>query len=185
MAFLPNVITAFRICGSLSLIFIEPLTVAFFIIYTLSGISDALDGFIARRFGVTSELGTKLDTVADFLFYAVMLVKILPILIKTLPSGIWIAVAAIIVLRIFSYTLATVKYHRFPTLHTYLNKLSGITLFTVPYFIKHPIGVAVCIAVCAVIALATVEELIIHIKAKDYNGATKTLLFTNKTKAVQ
>lgn len=185
MAFLPNIITAFRIFGSLSLVFIEPLTVAFFIIYTLSGISDALDGFIARKFGLVSELGTKLDTLADFIFYAVLLIKIFPILFEVLPTGIWIAVGVIFILRVFSYTMATLKYRRFPTLHTYLNKLSGITLFTVPYFIKHPIGVAVCIVVCAVIAIATIEELIIHIKAKSYNEATKTLLFTNKTKTVQ
>ncbi len=181
IAVLPNIITFFRICGSVSLVFIEPLTVAFFIIYTLAGISDVLDGFIARHFKATSEFGTKLDSIADFLFYGVMLLKILPLLIKTLTWGIWIAVIGIILVRICSYTLAAVKYHRFSTLHTYLNKLSGITIFFVPYFIKLPLGLTVCNIVCVVAAIAAIEELIIHIRARTYDTSTKTLISHKKT----
>lgn len=182
IAILPNLITLFRICGSVSLIFIKPLTIAFFIVYTLAGISDAIDGWIARRYHVTSELGTVLDTIADFLFYAVMLVKLLPTLRNILPSKIWIAVFAIIFVRICSYLLAAIKYRRFATLHTYLNKLTGITIFIVPYFIKHSPAVAICITVCIVAGLATLEELIIHIRAKKYDSSTKTLLFVKHKK---
>ncbi len=39
----------------------------------LSGLTDALDGFIARRFNMISELGKALDPVADKLTQAVML----------------------------------------------------------------------------------------------------------------
>lgn len=181
ISLLPNIITFLRICGSVSLIFIEPLTVAFFVIYTLAGISDVLDGFIARRFNVISEFGTKLDSIADFLFYGIMLLKIFPILTKTLPLGMWAAVIAIIAVRICSYTLAAVKYHRFAALHTYLNKLSGITIFFIPYFIKMPMGLTICNIVCVVAAIAAIEELIIHIWSKTYNSSTKTIIFYKKS----
>ncbi len=176
MSILPNIITSMRILGALALIFTEPLTLAFFIIYTLSGISDAIDGWIARKFNATSKLGTVLDSIADLLFYTVMLLKIAPMLFEMLPGGIWIAVAAVLLIRIATYILAAFKYHRFASLHTYLNKLTGIVMFTVPYFIKLPIGTAVCFIVCSVAALASLEELIIHIRSKHYDENAKSLL---------
>ena len=54
---LPNCISAVRILGTASLLFIEPLSDPFLIVYTLSGITDVLDGFIARKMKTTSELG--------------------------------------------------------------------------------------------------------------------------------
>lgn len=176
LSILPNIITSFRILGGASLIFLEPLTVAFFVIYTLSGISDVLDGYFARKFNAISKLGTTLDSIADILFYSVMLFKIAPLLFKKLPSGIWIAVGAVIIIRIASYLLAAMKYRRFASLHTYLNKLTGVTMFTVPYFIKFHVGTAICITVCTIAALASVEELIIHLKSKEYDCDTKSIL---------
>ncbi len=177
MGMIPNIITCVRIFGTFSLFFIKPLSIAFFVIYTISGISDIMDGFAARKLGAVSELGTKLDSVADLFFYAVMLVKIFPTLFGTLPRMIWVAVGAIILLRVCSYTVAAVKYHRFSSLHTYLNKLTGVIIFLVPYFIKLPFGNALCIAVCIVAAIAAVEELIIHIRSKEYNEKEKTIFY--------
>src|SRR5947209_2644862 len=36
-----------------------------FLIFILAGVSDAVDGFIARRFGLRSELGAYIDPLAD------------------------------------------------------------------------------------------------------------------------
>ena len=179
MGMIPNIITLVRIIGTLSLFFIEPFSLAFFLIYTVSGISDVLDGFAARKLGAESELGTKLDSIADLFFYAVMLFKIFPTLFDTLPRAIWIAVGCIILIRICSYGIAALKYHRFSSLHTYLNKLTGVTLFLVPYLVKLPCGNVLCIAVCAIAAVAAIEELIIHATSNSYSDKTKTL-FLNK-----
>jgi len=46
------------------------------IIFSLAGISDALDGFLARRWNQTSKLGAFLDPVADKLLVSIMLVLI-------------------------------------------------------------------------------------------------------------
>ena len=61
----PNILTMLRIIGSIAMIFISYDTAAFFIVYSLSGISDALDGFIARRFNQITALGKLLDPLAD------------------------------------------------------------------------------------------------------------------------
>ena len=82
---LPNLLTALRIAGAVCMIFMPPLTQAFFIIYTLCGVSDVLDGTIARAWHSESDFGARLDSIADLLFYAVMLLRIFPVLWERLP----------------------------------------------------------------------------------------------------
>ena len=64
---LPNLITIFRI-------FMVPLIVWLiisgqffiaFLLFVLAGMSDGIDGFIAKRFNQTTELGAYLDPIAD------------------------------------------------------------------------------------------------------------------------
>ncbi len=159
---IPNILTLLRIVGSLLLIFIKPLTAVFYVIYTLSGLTDVLDGFIARRFNASSEIGKKLDSAADLLFYAVMLTKLFPTLFTVLPRPIWIAVGVIFFLRLISYGTAAVKHKKFASLHTVLNKLTGVVMFAVPYFVGTRIFTALCITVCAVSFVAAAHELSVH-----------------------
>lgn len=166
--YLPNFITSLRIIGTACLLFIDPLTTLFYAVYTLSGVSDVLDGFLARKLKVTSELGSKLDSIADLLLYAVMLIKIFPVLLKKLPVKIWIAVGAVLVLRLSSYLVAAVKYHRFASLHTYFNKLTGFSVFLVPYTVELPVFVPFCVVVCVIAGIAALYELRIHINSREY-----------------
>ena len=71
---LPNLITALRIAGTAGLIFAQPLTPLYFVIYTLCGLSDVLDGWLARHTGSASDFGARLDSLADLFFYTVMIV---------------------------------------------------------------------------------------------------------------
>src|ERR1044072_2334198 len=79
---LPNTLTWLRI-------FAIPLVVVFFylpyqwadpaagLLFAVAGITDSLDGYFARRMGLTSRLGAFLDPVADKLIVAVALVLLL------------------------------------------------------------------------------------------------------------
>ncbi len=179
----PNCITASRIIGAICLIFTQPFSYAFYIIYTLCGVSDALDGFVARMTKKTSEFGKKLDSVSDLIFYAVLLLKIFPFLWENLPTYVWIITISIILIRICAYMTALIKYKQFASLHTYANKLTGLSLFLVPYFVKIFDVVAVCIGVCIVAFVASLEELIIHIKSKEYSGTEKSIV-KQKSKSI-
>ena len=64
-----NYITAGRIGLALSLLFVPPLTILFYIVYLLCGLSDMADGLIARKTHTESAFGAKLDSIADFSFY--------------------------------------------------------------------------------------------------------------------
>lgn len=163
---LPNFITSLRIVGTLALLPIEPLSKLFFVVYTLTGITDVLDGFVARLTGSCSAFGAKLDSISDLLFYGVMLIRIFPVMWVRLPAEIWFAVGCIMVIRVISYTVAAKKTGEFASLHTYMNKFTGFAVFCVPYVILQPFAVPVCSAVCLIAALASGEELMIHLKER-------------------
>lgn len=177
---LPNILTSLRIVGAFCLIFTKPLSLAFFIIYTLSGITDVLDGFIARKTNNVTELGAKLDSVADISFYLIMLIKFFPHLQKKLPFWIWYAVFAIFILKVVSYTFAAVKFGKFSSLHTYLNKLCGLMVFFVPYVINFKIISVFCIIICAFGILSAIEEIGIHIKKSVYTSNVKSIYHDKK-----
>lgn len=171
----PNSITCFRIVGSVVLLFLPSFSPIFYIMYSLCGVSDAVDGFIARRFKLTSELGSRLDSIADLLFYASMLTHVIPFLVPRVPAAVWYVVSALILLRIVMYLLAAVKYHRFSSLHTYANKATGVVLFSVPYLLLFTNPTAVSWIACAACALSSIEELLIHCRTKEYPSETKTI----------
>ena len=63
---LPNAITAVRILCSAAILFCNPLSPMFFALYVTAGVSDIVDGWIARRTNTASEFGSKFDTAKRF-----------------------------------------------------------------------------------------------------------------------
>ena len=167
---LPNIITAFRIVGTVAMAFVKPFSSAFYLIYTLCGFSDVLDGYVARKYKLESKLGSVLDSIADILFYTVMLLRIYPVLADVLPVWLWMAVGCVLVIRLCSYIVAAIKYKKFAALHTYLNKATGVAVFFVPYLIKTQLAVVFCTVVCLVAICASAQELYTHISRAEYVG---------------
>ena len=170
-----DAVTFFRIAGTLSLVFLRPLSVGFFWVYTFTGLSDVLDGWIARKTKNASDFGARLDSIADLLFYTVMLFRVFPFLWNTLPADIWYAVAAILILRISAYLIAAVKHRRFASLHTYLNKLTGGAVFLIPFLLVTEYAAVYCRITCAIAAAAALEELVIHLFKQTYCPNTKSI----------
>ena len=177
---LPNLITALRIAGTAGLLFTVPLTPLFFVIYTLCGLSDMLDGWLARHTGAASDFGARLDSIADLLFYTVMLAKLIPVLWQLLPGVFWALLGAVLLIRLCAYGVAAVRYGRFAALHTYMNKLTGAAVFLLPYILRLPFAPAYCWAVWAVAALASTEELLLHAVGGEYNPNKKTIFKIEK-----
>ena len=181
--YLPNAISLVRLFGTIALFFITPLEPIFYVIYSVCGISDVLDRSIARWLHAESQFGAKLDSICDILFYAVMLFRIFPVLWEMLPIYVWYIVIAILIVRISAYMVAAFRYHRFSSMHTYLNKITGFVLFCVPYVLHLPIAVGFCLFVCVVAMIASAEELLLHIVEKEYDQAIKSILsFIKKEK---
>ena len=162
MKLLPNLITLSRIVAAIAMIPIHSFSAMFYAVYTYCGVSDVLDGFLARRLHCNDEFGARLDSIADIVFYAVTAFKILPVLCSKLTPSIWYIVIATVIIRIISYTAAAIKYRRFASLHTYMNKLTGFLVFTVPYILFLPFAKTACMIISVVAVIAAMEELIIH-----------------------
>lgn len=90
---LPNLITIARILLTpVVIVFIasEQWTVAFFC-FLAAGISDAVDGFIAKRFDMTTELGAFIDPLADKALLVSLYVSLA--LVGALPA--WLAILVV------------------------------------------------------------------------------------------
>ena len=172
---LADIVTLFRIVGAVLLIAIKPTSGLFLILYTITGATDVIDGQIARKTNTSSEFGARLDSIADVLFFGVAAFKIMPLLWSKLTLLIWLFIAVTALVRIISYVVAMIKYHCFASLHTYMNKLTGFLIFTVPYVVMYPFSASAFMVISVVAVIAASEELIIHIRTNQYCADTKTL----------
>jgi cardiolipin synthase len=100
---LPNILTIFRmvlIPVFVTLLFYQRFTTAL-VVFIVAGITDGLDGLLARRFDQRSQLGTILDPVADKLmmvtaFVVLSLRSIYPHPVPShLPIPFWVTVTVI------------------------------------------------------------------------------------------
>lgn len=179
----PNIITSLRIIGAIAIIFLEPLSLPFFIVYSVCGLTDLLDGFIARKFNLSSKFGAVLDSVSDIIFLGIMAFKMLPILIDNLTIANWLMIAIPFVFHFASYLTCAFKYKKFSALHTYLNKLTSCSIFLFPFtFINNiPLVYTIYLYVFGSITIiGGLEVLLIHILSTRYDLRNKTILFLKK-----
>ncbi len=181
---IPNIITSLRIVGTALMLPVRSMSAWFFVLYSFTGLTDALDGFIARKTNTTTPLGTKLDSIADMLFYAAMFYKIFPTLVEVFPIGVWVGIGIAILIRICAYVTAAVKYKRFASLHSWLNKVTGFMVFGLPYMIVTPFAIFYSYLGCAVAIFASASEFVLHLRAGSYDEQTKTI-FDRKKKQKQ
>lgn len=89
-----------------------------------------VDGYVARKTNSVSELGARLDTIADFVFVVVCLIKLLPVL--TIPSWLWIWIGIIAFIKIINVISGFVVQKKFVAIHSIANKITGLLLFVFP-----------------------------------------------------
>lgn len=161
---IPNLITITRILGTVVLLFIKPFSALFFVIYILCGISDVLDGIIARKMNLVSKKGQILDSIADFL----MVILLLLVFVLNLNLPLWVIywLVSIAVIRLTSLGVGFIRYRQLAFLHTYANKLTGAGLFCFP-FLYVGLGLyTTTILICFIASISAIEELIINAVSK-------------------
>ena len=130
MRSLANYITFFRILCSIVMLFFPAFSTAFYALYITAGVSDMIDGWVARRTLTTSELGAKLDTIADIVFVVVCLAKLLPVL--NIPVWLWVWIGVIALIKIINVISGFIVQKRFISVHSTMNKVTGLLLFVFP-----------------------------------------------------
>ena len=152
MRHVPNKITSLRFLGAVCLLFCNPESAGFWVIYGLCGVSDMADGYLARRLQAESKTGAVLDSVADIGFIACCAIRLLPIM--QIPTWLWIWAGVIVAIKVVNQVSAWIVYKHFCFPHTKANKLTGLLLFlTVPtvFWSIIPITVVAGIATFAAI----------------------------------
>jgi len=151
-----NILTGSRIFGSILLLFFPAFSLEFYITYLLCGFSDMVDGTIARKTNSTSKFGSQLDTIADFVFAVVSLFKLSSAI--RVPQWLWIWGSVIAVIKISNIIWEYVSKKQFISLHTMMNKVTGLLLFLLPLTISFVELKYTAIVVCSIATFSAIQE---------------------------
>jgi len=140
---IPNLITIYRLLAFPFILYFaitgkESLFAIFLVINLLT---DALDGFIARRFMMETEIGAKLDSFADNLTYLLVFLGIYIFKLQEILPYI-VSFLIFIACLLFTVAFSLIKFRKFPSLHMYTTKIGGylqgaffVCLFTVGFIV--------------------------------------------------
>ena len=151
-----NIITSSRILCSICLLLSPVFYVAFYIMYLFCGITDMVDGTIARKTKSVSETGARLDSVADVVFVAVCFVKILPLI--QFPTWLWIWIGIIATIKIGNVVWGLICNKKLVSMHTILNKATGFLLFLFPLTLSFIEPMYSSVIVCSLATVSAINE---------------------------
>jgi len=167
---IPNVLSLSRIPFSVALPFLAGrYAVAFLVCYGFAGLTDAVDGALARRFHWESKLGQKVDSVGDGVFIICVIIAAILSLGPSLLGGRGIAgycyaiFGAFLAVKLANIAFTRIKFKQWGFIH-----LRSARWAVVPLYILFPVCihqqkvynpfVAVCLGLSI---LACAEELAI------------------------
>lgn len=154
-----NVITSIRIVLALALIFCPTFSGIFYVAYILGGISDVLDGIVARHFGKETKFGAQFDTAADVIFTLIVIIKVLRAIHISTWMFVWIACIAVI--KCINIIFGFVVYKYIVPEHTVMNKICGALLFALPIcmgIFSWKLDTILIITICAAATFAAIQE---------------------------
>ena len=152
----PNILSASRIALCLPLLMADAMTLPFWVLYVIAGTTDMLDGFLARRWGVESNFGARLDSLADFVFVLAVGYKLFPWL--KLPVALWMMIGLIVLVKASNAVSAYIVKHKMVFLHTKANKLTGFLLFIGLMAIGQSYFIPVAWVIACIALFAAIQE---------------------------
>ena len=175
---LANILTVFRIfLGSIMLWYGE-ITSGFLKLFCVAGITDLLDGPIARLTKSVSELGSKLDTTADVILY-VAIAKILLFKKKIKRKYIVVIVCAMVALLISAF-IGLKRFGSFFFIHTFTGKLLGFNCFLLPFSCISNTLDYLSVIICFLFVLHATESIVIQLKSNMPSPNTRSIFAINK-----
>ena len=151
-----NIITIFRILCAAMLLLCPALSPSFYALYVIAGLTDMLDGTVARKTKTADEFGRRLDTIADFVLVVVCFIKLIPVL--DIPVWLTVWIFAIALIKLFNIVSGYVTRERFVAPHTIMNKATGMLLFLLPLTLPLVDLRYSASLVCAAASFAAVQE---------------------------
>ncbi len=163
--YIANIITGSRIIFSLPLLFIPLSSAWFYVFYLFCGLTDMIDGTIARKTETSSKFGARLDTVADFVFMFVCWIKILPLI--HIPVWLWVWITLVSLIKIFNIVLVFIHKKKLISIHSVLNKITGFALFLLPLTITFVETTYSAATICVLATIAVMQEVYFIAKGQE------------------
>lgn len=181
IAALPNLLSILRILFAVFLLFAGN-PVGFATCYLICGISDVLDGWVARRWRLESRLGAKLDSLGDLVFWTVIFHLVYSRCPHLLEGWIPFFISGVVLVRAVNAVITRLRFRQWGMLHTWGNKVTGLLLYLLlPVYIllqNVPVGIAAVLLATAYLSAA--EEMVILLMAKQYHPDRKSLFIQEK-----
>src|SRR3989338_9488670 len=139
---------------------------AFTLLFIIAGITDPIDGYVARRFKQASKFGVKLDSFADYLIY-LSLVPWLYFLEKDFfADKVW-WIVILISLFLLLQAVNLLRHREFIAMHTSLGKVTAVMLYIVVINgLLRGFTTLVFYSIYSLGVLAVLESLIMALKKK-------------------
>ncbi len=146
-------------------------------------ITDILDGLIARAFHLQTELGARLDSLADIGTYVMAFTGMI-VLERAFVTAYRVEFIVLIVLWILPQLVSLFRFRRFPSFHLWSYKatgyIQGIFIFTFFLFgFNKPYFYFMLIVSC----LAYLEELLLVVLLPNLRSNLKSIFFVLRSKS--
>lgn len=155
----------------------------FAVFLCISLVTDILDGLIARVFKLTTQLGARLDSIADLGTYILAVYGIIIFKWQDIESVLFLAYIFFFVF-ILGYVISLLKFRKLPSLHLYSAKVAGY-LQGIFFFTLFSTGYHSWIFYVAILwgILALTEEIIILVLLKELASDVKGLYWLLKKRS--
>jgi len=173
----PNILSLTRLIGVPFLFYLVQLEshLLFLSWYIFLGITDYLDGLIARAWNQVSDFGSMLDSVADLAYYistAYFMIVLFPeYIMPNLPS-----LYGMFALLGLSIVVSKIRAGRILFLHTHLSRLNGVLVFfafILSFYLNTTFFIATIIAIYY---LAFTEVILIFMRYGNISPDTRTII---------
>jgi CDP-diacylglycerol--glycerol-3-phosphate 3-phosphatidyltransferase len=177
----PNILSFSRIMLSPIIFIVKENKTLLFSVLLLIGLTDILDGYIARKNKIRTIIGSWLDSLADFIFYILLVVYLILFEINVVNKMKYY-VLIIITLKLFTIIICFTKHREIGFLHTLGNKITGLIIFIgfcIFILLKDTIVINIGIIISIISSL---EESMITIVEKKYESDIKGIWEIKKLK---
>ncbi len=123
---LPNFLSFYRLLSFPFLLYLiySNNEFLFSILLCFNLITDIVDGLIARAFNLRTELGARLDSIADLGTYILAFTGIIVFKLDEMQHVNWILWIYVSLVAL-DYLVALIKFQKLPSLHLYSSKIGG------------------------------------------------------------
>lgn len=149
----------------------------------ISFFTDAIDGWLSRRFGTTSVFGSRLDSIGDDLTVLAGIIGVLVVDPDFLWDR-WELVAILLGLLFVQVSYALIRYGKLTSFHTYLAKLAAVSqgVFLLAFFFFPDARAWLFVVACVITALDLLEEIVMVSMLPGWKADVKGIFFIKQAK---